>query len=525
MADFDLYEYIRTSYRGISAYADSLDEQILKKIHIQTSLDKSVSKAISAGKSVVLTGNPGDGKTHLLRVLEPKIKKANPKSIVELDASEKLNDDIVKSWKKAQRVKAPFCIAINEAVLFELAKLNPSFQPVVQAQEQVANAIFYAERNEKIAKPPKSDVAVFDLSRRNVLTEQIVNSALDKFCNCTFPPECDGIYEISDHAQLANDTLFKSRLQFLFDRLVRRGFHCTLRELVGFIGFLLGKGLTPDELAESTGNAENFLTELIFSKDAKGTLFQAIRNGFDPGHICHPVLDTRIVSNEIASDTWSTEEAELFHSADVDDVEEIEARRRRFYFLNQMGEQLVNINSDVDSGFAKLLTLKSDRDVLREIIPKINRAFRFTQNLDGVRVWRNHHFADTPKHEMLLSDQTVARREFCVLYPNLSSPMSEAFEYLPNHLAIQVKDEPSTRFRIDFEMYQFLCSTELGASISSAPSHIERKLWQFMQRLALTRKDVDEEVELVIFDLETNELTQLVVDTEESRYITIESAR
>ena len=169
--------------------------------------------------------------------------------------------------------------------------------------------------------------------------------------------------------------------------------------------------------------------------------------------------------------------------------------------------------------------LKSDRDVLREILPKINRAFRFTQNLDGVRVWRNHYFADTPKHEMLLSDQAVARRDFRVLYPNLSSPMSEAFEYLPDHLAIQVKDEPSTRFRIDFEMYQFLCSTELGASISSAPSHVERKLWQFMQRLALTRIDVDEEVELVIFDLETNELTQIVVDTEESRYITIESAR
>ena len=520
MSQHELFDYIQGTYRGANAYADSLSDGILKKIHIETALDKAVSNAIAKNKSIVLTGNPGDGKTHLLRILSTKIKKASSKAIVELDASEKLNENLVKSWKKAVRNKVPFCIAINEAVLFELAQNNPEFDEVVEAQRQVEEAIVYLERGAKASGRSRSSVVVFDLSRRNVLSSNVVQAVLSKFCSAKYPSACESIFEIVDHAELMKSELFQKRLQVLFDRISRRRFHCTLRELQGFVGFLLGKGLSVEDLAEITGNSENFLTELIFS--GEGALFDALRDGFDPKKICHPILDTRIVTNEIKSNKWHPEEAELFHSAEVDDVSQIERRRRRFYFFNDDGIKLLEIANDADTAFSELLNSKNERDVLRELIPKINSAFHFKHANDEVRVWKSHRY-DHETERMLYSTFAVKRRELEVLYPNLSPTMGTAFQYLTDHLVIQIKGEPQTRLLIDFEMYQFLCRTEFGSSVVTVSNHLTRRLWQFMERLSVKAPRDETELDAKILDLQTGELMEVVIDTEESRYLSVQS--
>ena len=63
----------RRLYRGASAYADRMAPEWLATIHIETDLDTELVQAVATGKSVVLTGNPGDGKTHLLRILAPRL--------------------------------------------------------------------------------------------------------------------------------------------------------------------------------------------------------------------------------------------------------------------------------------------------------------------------------------------------------------------------------------------------------------------------------------------------------------------
>ena len=50
-------QFIRDFYRGTSAYADHVDEELLSYIHLTTKLDEAIIKAAKDGKDIVLTGN------------------------------------------------------------------------------------------------------------------------------------------------------------------------------------------------------------------------------------------------------------------------------------------------------------------------------------------------------------------------------------------------------------------------------------------------------------------------------------
>jgi hypothetical protein len=517
MPNYELYNYIKSSYRGVGAFADGTKDELLKNIHIKTKLDVAIVNAVTSGKDVVLTGNPGDGKTHLLRVLSKKIKKANPKTIIELDASEKPNNKIITNWKRAAKAGTPYCIAINEAVLLALSETKPVFERAVGAQKQVEEAIQYSADGANIANSSDTTTVVFDLSRRNVLSQEMVRAVINKFGGAELPPACENIYTIKTHAVLIQSTIFQTNLQELFDRLNRRKFHCTIRELQGFVGYLLGKGLEPEKLAETQSNDCDFITELVYSGD--GALFDAIRGGFDPASICHPIWDNRIVSNDIKSSTWCADETELYHAAEVDDAEDIERRRRRFYFFNSQGHELRTIESDIDAQFKGFLA-KKPREVLRELIPKINRAFCYKKSNEELRIWKHHHY-DNSTQQVLYSTAAVRRKDLEVLHPRLACSMEKGFDYLPDHLIMQAKNKPNKRLHVDFEMYSFLVSTDFGTRVIGSPSYMARRLWQFMERLSSLGNIAESEIDAKLLDVQTGRIMDVTVDMDERRYISI----
>lgn len=63
-------QFVRDFYRGSSAYADHIASELLSAIHLETKLDTAIIESALSGKDIVLTGNPGDGKTHVIRMLK-----------------------------------------------------------------------------------------------------------------------------------------------------------------------------------------------------------------------------------------------------------------------------------------------------------------------------------------------------------------------------------------------------------------------------------------------------------------------
>lgn len=68
-------QFVRDFYRGSSGYADHIAPERLSLIHLKTRLDSAIIDAAKNGKDIVLTGNPGDGKTHIIRIIKPALEK------------------------------------------------------------------------------------------------------------------------------------------------------------------------------------------------------------------------------------------------------------------------------------------------------------------------------------------------------------------------------------------------------------------------------------------------------------------
>src|SRR5688572_18794120 len=88
----DQVEFLRTLYRSSAAVADHHSAALIAALHVPTDLDDVVAKAAGPGRVVFVTGNPGDGKTHIIR----RLRDAFPSDVaVCLDANERSDGDLI----------------------------------------------------------------------------------------------------------------------------------------------------------------------------------------------------------------------------------------------------------------------------------------------------------------------------------------------------------------------------------------------------------------------------------------------
>lgn len=168
-------DFLSGLYNRHSCYADRLTLEQLEAILVATPVETTLRQWIKAKKDIVLTGNPGDGKTFLLRRLNEEIAKVKGDQV--LDAtSEKDYSTIVTRWRKARKAKRPFFLAINHGPLNRMLQLYATGDPVLQElKRQLNGSLHYGDA---IPKNPQG-VVVLDLNLRSVLTRGIIEAALD----------------------------------------------------------------------------------------------------------------------------------------------------------------------------------------------------------------------------------------------------------------------------------------------------------------------------------------------------------
>lgn len=509
---------IRELYRGSSGFADDTPLDDLRKLHARSKLDDAIRRHIEARRSVILTGNPGDGKTHLLRILADEISTLG--AVVEEDASAVPNDEIVAHWRSAQEEGRPYFLAINESVLFNLAKAYPDFTPLTEARAQVIGAISYDGPHTF----PVEEVVVFDLSHRNTLSEQMVNGVLDKMTTPMMLPRCSacparGCDLMRNRVLLTEpEQRVRHRLQSILDRITRRGIHVTMRDLQAFISFLLFADRDCAAMLRQSDEAALALPQLPYR--GEGPLFTAMRTVFDPVAVSHPIYDDELVNNFFARDDWLTEDVADGGSLDPSALERFEHRKRAFYFYHRQGEALLAQAGDDEQAFAVFLAERNDRRAVRSIIQKLGMFFGRAADGDQLPVWQSHRY-DQSAQRMIYAVQQRDYRDFELVRPYLVDHMAEAFELSDDHRVLRLRDNRRAELRIDFALFQLLHQAAQGLPALLLQPDLTRRIWQFLEQLTDRTRSQDRDVKVQILDTVSGEQLTVIIDTEEKGYVSI----
>ena len=469
---------------GREAIAEALTEKDFERLHIESGIEQFLVEQVRAGRSVVVTGNAGDGKTHLLRRVKHDLESAG--AIVVEDATAEMrggdSGPILGKWRKAIAAQQPFCMAANEYPLYQLRMADASAPHLVEVGRQCRHRLAYGDAE---TADCASNVVVIDLSLRNPLDGEFFDSMLDRLLDdkgvrtaLTNPTEAVVRRNVDCLAQ----PRVRKRLRALAKRMVALGQRATVRELwILFSRMVFGKG-ERDEYQRT-----HWYSEALFERDDRFDLTEALL-AVDPAGCSHPLWDAALDARaHEVREGWLLQ-APVPAPHPTLDWEDFAALKRRFYFEHEKGEEVFDLSDPDTKDFEELVQggMGSGRTLVATLVDAINAAYcplRFDSRDEHLYLWNGHRFHEQPSRSFVAAER-VATDDLVTELPRLPAQLKECFEYHPDHIALTARDLSGTpRLRIDFPLWQTLRRLKRGLPRKLIPERDIHRLDAFLQKL------------------------------------------
>lgn len=457
---------IRYLYKSYHLCADYLSRTIFESMHISTPVEDKLILATKKKKIIFVTGNPGDGKTHLIR----KVSSEFPKNTeVILDANELTDEKLRKHIDKAYEKKASLVVAINEGILLDLCenvKMKTLWAETVI--DMILRPYIYNSETKKLP----GQISVLDLNLRNNLSFQITEQAIDRVIGLV--PKTPESPFLSNITSLENPAV-KKRITILLDAVGKTGFHATMRDLFGFLAFLICGGENPDE-----GIKPNPYYINAFGNGV-GPLFDRVRD-FDPLYMASPFLDECIFMGEDNNEDWEKEAPEEYITPG--NIAIFKNRKRRAFFEHKEGENIFKSErSDIDKAFKKLSSKGSSPESVA--VDLLNRFFGGSKGPESLALWFGHQYCARAL-KYVASRQDVGSSEFEVLQPQLPHHIAEAFsDHYPDYVIFKHRDMPiSEGLIMDRRFVGMLMAGDRLSGFGIRSLEVQTKVATFYDRLA-----------------------------------------
>ena len=432
-ADLDFWR--RLARGGPNAVSEGLSDDDYARLHLATPLEDYLLEQAQQGRSIVLTGNAGDGKTHLARALQRRLASDANRFVFEFDATAIMTSQdgvapIIETWRGASNDGKGMVLAINQYPLHMLRpKLRSALPAVSDAIERQWRARLHVEPSEDYSDP--GNLLLVDLSLRNPLSrhfaKQVLNKMLEsptvrRYAASHADPNFSLNFRCLSHSEV------QARLFDLFARVVSSGGRATIRELWILCARLLF-GTASD--AGFPGSHQTWYSDRLFERDPRFPLTEALRRVADPAQVSHPQIDRRLEdpggtraidwlidgeppdlpSSSVAAAVATAQDRDRYRARFV-------ARKRRFYFEHTDGGENRVFALD-DSSYAYfhriLQTDTHDAEHWRFLIEAINRCY-FLHDFDGMRdklcLWIGHRLDEQPTKSFVANSAGPSRSAF-----------------------------------------------------------------------------------------------------------------
>jgi len=510
--------FIQQLYNHRSCYADRLTAEQIDAIHVETPVEDFVLNKLKVGTDIVLTGNPGDGKTHLIMRLTPQLAALGVRFEADATAAESY-ESIIRSWKAARKAKKAFCLAINEWPLLELLRgFEGTFAPLKEVRSQVDAGIVYSDES---SDPPS--VIVVDLNQRTVVERGIVDRLIGTLTHDRFYPECGACparetCAVPRARRELSQARPRQRLFRLLEMVAKHGHHVTMRDLQGLIAYLIAGGRSCRDLIA----AEEPMPYYSSAFSGTSGLFDALRSTFDPALATHPRYDDALWNTGMPGAGWLPSEAPpLPASAAPDNV--IDAMRdlkRRFFFEHSDGEKLLALLPPDERRFFELLdgAKSQPSTVIREMIRLINQFFDCGDGVDdALRLWSRHRY-DARWSPAYVSTRKINADRFRVRVPRLNPLVASAQTFVADHFVLQPAVAGTASLRVDLPLLRTLYDARRGLPLALRAPEMVKRIDLFFNDLARAEHGVKEITDAYIKNFETGAELAFKIDRSRQRY-------
>jgi hypothetical protein len=512
---------------GPRTTSEGLSPDDLERINVLTPLTDFVEDKVRNGVSVFLTGNAGDGKTHVLRLLAPTLRSLG--AVVVEDATATMRREqiqpVLEQWRRAVASKVPFCVAINEYPLYLLRQAARESLPelVSELNRQCQTRLVYGR--ESVENEENLPLVLVDLSLRNPLREGYVDVMLRKVVvDLVAAVDLDDAgTAIGRNLRRLQDPRVAARLTGLFQRLADSGHRATMRELWILLSRLCLGYRSVQQSSLGSGVA-HWYSEVLFAPDERFELSHVLSET-DPAFMSHPTWDARLeIRAPSAEGGWWFSVPRP--TIDVrPDRTTFRAIKRAFLFEHEAGLSSFELEHTDVQEFRDLLHRHDDNDTLAvsRIVEAINQAYcgvQFPSRGDSLYLWTGHRFHEQPSLSFL-ANRRVPASSLSLLLPHVPGRVAVALpEYKPDHLLLTHGDNGySSGLRIDFSLYLTLKRLARGLPRKLLPERDGFRIDRFIEALHLSA--LPEERRILSAHLGRRELLDIELTSDRRKYARI----
>jgi hypothetical protein len=406
-------------------------------------------------------------------------------------------------------------LAINEGPLYVLRRLaeQRGFRGVNEALRQVTAGRYFIEAQRP--EPPQENIIVIDLSLRNLLVPSVVDAVLDRLTEGRFYTGLNQADPAVHNRDALRHAQVRTRLGDVLKLANRRVGHITMRQLIGFLAFLITGGQAAADRMRAGQDTLSFSYANLAFEGGAGPLFEAVRAVFDPATVTHPEWDERLWMGETRAGDWLWQKPPApltFPESERDKA--FRVIKRLFFFGHASGNELVAMLPTDEKDFQRILHPgEAPRaGLVRDLVLALNRFFEPdcpSDERDRLHLWQTHRYDVRPPSAFVALGSMPDDRfqiEQLKFAPWVEAWLPE--EQRDRRSFALVAQTPGGRdvplLEVDRELYLTLVDAQRGLGRSSWSRSASRRITRFIDQI-LRAVDFTRDVEDVrIRNVENN---------------------